>query len=397
MKENEKSLYSRLGVSSQKEDVHDAIRQLDKGLFPEAFCKIVKDVANRNDYCSIFHSDGAGTKASLAYMYYKETGNVSVFKGLAQDASVMNIDDIICVGALDGLYLSNTLGRNSRFISGKIISVIIKEYEEFCKRLTSLGIDITFCGGETADLPDLVKTLVVDASVFATMKKNEVIDTTQIQPSDVIIGLASEGKASYEESFNSGIGSNGLTLARHGTLSHDYYDKYPECYDQNREDNLSFFGKWKLTDKINKLNLTMGEALLSPTRSYAPLLRDVLKHFRSQIHAIIHATGGGQTKLLNFGKGIKFIKNNMFKIPTIFEIIQESSKTPWKEMYQIFNMGHRMEIICDESITSEIKAIAKKFNIETKIIGHCEKGEQGKRNSLQLSTEFDTFNYEKIH
>jgi len=390
---DEKDIYSQLGVSSKKEDVHKAIQSIDKGLFPGAFCKIVQDVGMRDDYCSIFHSDGAGTKASLAYMYYKETDKISVFRGIVRDALVMNIDDMLCVGATENFYISNNIGRNKRFISGEVISTIIKEYFTYSEKLSEFGLNVVMCGGETADVGDIVKTLLVDASVFTSMKREDIINAENIKAGDVIVGLASDGKASYEDEFNSGIGSNGLTLARHGVLSHAYYKKFTECYDQNLDEQFIFFGNYQLTDKIKGLSLTVGEALLSPTRTYAPLLLDVLKKYREEIHGMIHNTGGGQTKILNFGKGITYLKNNLFKIPKIFEIIKKSSETLWKEMYQVFNMGHRMEICCDESIAKEIIDIAKKYNIESKIIGQCEKSSYKNKNQLEIKSEFGAFNY----
>ncbi len=390
---NKNNLYFKLGVSSKKEDVHEAIKLVDKGLRPGAFCKIVKDIANRKKYCSIFHEDGAGTKSSLAYMYYKETGDLSVFKGIVRDAIVMNIDDILCVGAIGDIFLSNTIARNRKFISGEIIATIINEYEYYSKKLSSLGLNIITCGGETEDIGDLIKTISIFASVFTTMNKEDVIDASNIKHDDVIIGLASFGKSSYEEEYNSGIGSNGLTLARHGTLSHEYYNKYPECFDQNINEKFIFFGKNKLTDPIKEINLTIGKALLSPTRTYAPILLELLKKYGNEIHGIIHNTGGGQTKCANFGIGVKYIKNNFFKIPKIFEIIQQSSETQWKEMYQVFNMGHRMELYCDESMAREISNIAKKFKIDSRIIGQCEKSSFKNKNELEIKSEFGTFNY----
>ena len=388
------NLYSKLGVSSKKEEVHEAIKSVDKGLFPGAFCKIVEDIAGRNDYCSIFHADGAGTKASLAYMYYKETKDISVFKGIVRDAIVMNIDDFLCVGATGDIFFSNNIGRNNKFIKGDVVGTIIKEYHDYSKKLTSLGLNVKMCGGETADIGDLVKTLVVDASAFTTMKKKDVIDASNIRKDDVIVGLSSFGKASYEEEYNSGIGSNGLTLARHGTISHEYYAKYPECFDEKIEEKYVFFGKHKLTEKLDNINLTVGKALLSPTRTYAPVIIDILKNYREEIRGIIHNTGGGQTKILNFGREIHYNKNDLFKVPAIFEIIQESSRTKWKEMFNVFNMGHRMELICNESIASEIIKSAQKFNIDAKIIGHCEKSPIKGKNILEIESEFGTFNYE---
>ncbi|MFX1366269.1 MAG: AIR synthase related protein [Promethearchaeota archaeon] len=388
------NIYKKLGVSSKKEDVHLAIESINKGLFPGAFCKIVKDIAGDKDYCSVFHEDGAGTKSSLAYMYYKETGDIGAFKGIVQDAIVMNIDDVLCIGATGDLFLSNTITRNANIISGEIISTIIKEYESFSKKFSEFGLNIITCGGETEDIGDLVKTISIFASVFSRLKRKDVIDASNIKSTDIIIGLASSGKASYEDEFNSGIGSNGLTLARHGILSHEYYKKYPECYDQNLDENLVFFGKYKLTDLIDEANLTIGKALLSPTRTYAPVIKDILKDYRNEIHAIIHNTGGGQTKILKFGKGIKYVKNNLFSIPNIFKLIQSSSATQWKEMYSVFNMGHRIEILCDESFSSEIIKIAKKYNIDSKIIGYCEKSPIKGKNILYLKSEVGSFTYD---
>jgi len=388
------NLYKKLGVSSKKEDVHNALKSIDKGLFPGAFCKIIEDINDRDDFCSVFHADGAGTKASLAYMYYKETGDISIFKGIVRDAMVMNLDDFLCIGATGNIYFSNNLGRNSQFVKGDVIETIIKEYYNYSEKLTSLGIKIKMCGGETADIGDIVKTLVVDASAFTSMKKDEVIDASNIKTNDIIIGLASYGKTSYEDEYNSGIGSNGLTLARHGILSHKYYEKYPECYDQNLDEKFVFFGKYDLTDMIDELNLTIGKALLSPTRTYAPVIKDILKEHRKEIHGIIHNTGGGQTKILKFGKGIKYVKNNLFMIPKIFKLIQRSSETQWKEMFSVFNMGHRMELLCDESLAPEIMKIAKKYKIDSKIIGYCEPSPIKGKNALDLKSEVGSFTYD---
>ncbi|TFF97220.1 MAG: phosphoribosylformylglycinamidine cyclo-ligase [Promethearchaeota archaeon] len=393
MDDNNDNLYSKLGVSHKKEDVHKAVEGLEKGLLPGAFNKISPDICSRKDYCSIFHADGAGTKAGLAYMYYKETGDINVFKGIVQDAVVMNIDDILCSGATGPFFISNTIGRNGKLISGDIISILINEYSRFCNFLTSLGFRTIMSGGETADIGDLVKTLVVDANVFTTMKIADVIDTNDISKKDVIIGLASFGKCQYEEKYNSGIGSNGLTLARHGTLSHTYYDKYPECYDDNQEEDMVFFGKHSLKEKIPELNLTIGEALLSPTRTYAPLILDILDKYHDKIHGIIHNTGGGQSKVLNFGKGMKYVKNSLFDLPPIFKIIKESSKTSWEEMYQVFNMGHRMELYCSETIADDIINIAKKYGIYAKIIGFCEQSPNKNKNVLEIHSEFGDYTY----
>ncbi|MGV9173916.1 MAG: AIR synthase related protein, partial [Promethearchaeia archaeon] len=320
MSKKKENLYGKLGVSSQKEDVHEAIKDIDQGLFSGAFCKIVKDVRHRDEYCSVFHSDGAGTKTSLAYMYYKETEDISVFKGIVQDAMVMNIDDILCVGATGPIFFSNNIGRNSHFINGNVINTIIKGYHEFAEKISDLGLEIIMCGGETADVGDLVKTLIVDASAFTTLNRKEVINADKINESDVIVGLASFGQTSYEDAYNSGIGSNGLTLARHGTLNHSYYKKFPECYDKNLDPELVFFGKHKLTDSISNYELDIGHALLSPTRTYTPVLLEILKNFQDKIHGIIHNTGGGQTKCLKFGKGIQYIKHSLFHVPKIFRI-----------------------------------------------------------------------------
>jgi phosphoribosylformylglycinamidine cyclo-ligase len=307
----------------------------------------------------------------------------------------MNIDDMLCVGATGNYFISNNIGRNSRYVSGEIINTIIKEYYNYSKKLSEYGLNTFVCGGETADVGDIVKTLLVDASVFSTMKRKDVINASNIKNRDVIIGFACDGKASYEDDFNSGIGSNGLTLARHGLLSHIYYEKYPECYDQTLGEQLIFFGNYQLTDEIQGLSVNIGKALLSPTRTYSPLLLEVLKHYRRDIHGIIHNTGGGQTKILNYGNGIRYLKNNLFRLPKIFEIIQKSSETHWKEMYQVFNMGHRMELYCDESIAKDIIGIAKSFNIESKIIGQCEKSLSKKKNTLEIKSEFGSFEYEQ--
>ena len=390
---DDQDIYSQLGVSSKKNEVHEAIKSLDKGIFPGAFCKIMNDTEERSSHCSVFHSDGAGTKSSLAYMYYKETNDIDIFRGIVKDAVVMNIDDILCVGATGNFFLSNNIGRNSNLISGDIISVIIGEYDNFCKKLTNLGLNIVLSGGETADVGDIVKTILVDASVFTTMKRDDVVNAESISKGDVILGLASFGQATYEEEYNSGIGSNGLTLARHGVLNHEYYHKYPECYDHNIDEKLLFYGKYKLSDSIKQLNQNIGKALLSPTRTYAPIILEVLKDYRTSIHGIIHNTGGGQTKVLNFGRSIKYIKNNLFKIPKIFEIIQKSSETSWKEMYQVFNMGHRIEFFTDEETANNIIKIAKKYNVKAKIIGFCEKATSKSENHLQINCEFGSFNY----
>jgi phosphoribosylformylglycinamidine cyclo-ligase len=328
-------------------------------------------------------------------MYYKETSDLSVFRGIVRDAMTMNIDDMLCVGATNPIFFSNNIGRNNHYISGKIISEIIHEYHNYSKQLTNFGLPIIMTGGETADVGDLVKTLIVDASAFTTMKRSDVINANNIHKDDVIVGLASFGKAIYEEEYNSGIGSNGLTLARHGTLSHKYYHTYPECFDHKLDEELIFFGNHMLTDEIKEINLTMGKALLSPTRTYAPILIEILKDFRKDIDGIIHNTGGGQTKALNFGENIKYHKNNLFSLAKIFQIIQKSSETQWKEMFEVFNMGHRLEIYCKESIAKEIIRISKKFDVPAKIIGYCEQSSKADKNELIIETEFGKFKYEK--
>jgi phosphoribosylformylglycinamidine cyclo-ligase len=392
---DDRDIYSQLGVSSRKNEVHEAIKTLNKGLFPGAFCKIVRDIANRSSHCSIFHSDGAGTKSSLAYMYFKETNDIDIFRGIVRDAIIMNIDDVLCVGATGDFFISNNIGRNGKIITGDIISVIIDEYDKFCKKLTTFGVNSILCGGETADVGDIVKTILVDASVFTSMRRDRVINAENISKGDVIVGLASFGQASYEEEYNSGIGSNGLTLARHGVLNHEYYNQFPECYDHNIDEELLFYGNYKLTDSLKELNQTIGKALLSPTRTYSPIVLEVLKKYGSSVHGIIHNTGGGQTKVLNFGRAIKYIKNNLFKIPKIFEIISKSSETSWKEMYQVFNMGHRMEFFTDEETAKGIINIAKKYQVKAKIIGFCELAPSKSKNYLEINSEFGSFNYIK--
>ena len=393
MDDKEPSIYSKLGVSAEKKELHQAIKDIDKGLYPGAFCKIVDDIAGREDYCSIFHSDSAGTKANLAYLYYKDTGDISVFKDIIKDAIVMNIDDLLCVGAKEKIILSNTIGRNKKLITGEILSILINEIEHFSRKLTKFGLPITTCGGETEDIGDIIKTLVVGVTVFTTIRKKDVIDASNIQHNDYIVGLASYGKCNYEEEYNSGIGSNGLTLARHGTLSHDYYNKYPECYDKNLDEKNIFFGNRKITEKVEELPISIGKALLSPTRTYTPIIIEILNKFEEKIHGIIHNTGGGQTKCLNFGKSIKYIKDDLFEVPPIFKIIQDSSKTSWKEMFQVFNMGHRMELMTDKDIAEKIIKISKKFGVNAKIIGHCEKAKE--RNNLEIVSPYGDFHYEK--
>jgi phosphoribosylformylglycinamidine cyclo-ligase len=387
--------YDALGVSHQKEDVHKALKNVNKGLFPSAFCKIIEDVAGNPEYCSVFHADGAGTKSALAYMMYKETGDLKYFQGIVQDSVVMNLDDILCVGAIDYLLLSNTIGRNKKLIPAEVIATLINAYETIIEKFRDFGLPIFTCGGETADVGDLVRTLIVDSTIIARMKRANVIAPKNIQNNDVIVGLSSSGKATYEDlPYNSGIGSNGLTLARHGVLSHDYYKKYPECFSPEIDEKWVFFGKYSLLDKLPTTPLSIGEAILSPTRTYTPILLDIFKEKQGDIHAIYHNTGGGQSKCLKFGSNNHYIKDNMFHTPPFFKAIQESSGTPWKEMYQVFNMGHRMEIICPEGFAKDviIKA-SKKYNVDAQIIGTIEKTPDSKQNTLTIKDSNGTFNF----
>jgi phosphoribosylformylglycinamidine cyclo-ligase len=385
------SRYSKRGVSSQKEDVHSAVKNLDKGLYPRAFCKIVSDLLGGDpNYCNIMHADGAGTKSSLAYVYWKETGDMSVWKGIAQDAIVMNLDDLLCVGAYDNILLSSTIGRNRNLIPGEVISAIINGTEEVLEWLRNLGIGIHSTGGETADVGDLVRTIIVDSTVTARMKRSEVISNHKIKAGDVIVGLASYGQTTYESEYNSGIGSNGLTSARHDVFGKYLGKKYPESYDNSLPDNLFYTGKLKLTDSVKGSNLNAGKLLLSPTRTYAPVVKKILETMRSEIHSMVHCSGGGQTKILYFIDNLHVIKDNLFPLPPLFRIIQEQSGTSWKEMYQVFNMGHRFEIYTDQKNANTIIDIAKEFNLEAKVIGHCE---QAASRLLTITSEFGTFKY----
>ena len=385
------SKYSRRGVSSQKEDVHSAIKNLDKGLYPKAFCKIVPDLLGGDPgYCNVMHADGAGTKSSLAYIYWKETGDMSVWKGIAQDAIVMNTDDLLCVGVYDNMLLSSTIGRNKNLIPGEVISAVINGTEEVLEELRSLGTGIWSTGGETADLGDLVRTIVVDSTVVARMKRSDVISNHNIRAGDVIIGLASYGQTTYEKEYNSGIGSNGLTSARHDVFSSYLASKYPESFDTGLPYNLIYSGKLKLTDKIEGLDTDAGKLVLSPTRTYAPVVRKIIETMRHGIHGMIHCSGGGQTKVLNFVDDLHIIKDNMFPVPPLFKIIQGESDTPWNEMYRVFNMGHRFEIYTDERNAGEIISIADGFKLEARIIGHCEAS--GKK-MLTITSENGNFVY----
>lgn len=385
------SKYSKRGVSSQKEDVHAAIRNIDKGLFPRAFCKIVPDYLGGDpEYCNIMHADGAGTKSSLAYVYWKETGDISVWKGIAQDSVVMNLDDLICVGAYQNILLSSTIGRNKNFIPGEVISAIINGTEEVLNELRCLGVGITSTGGETADIGDLVRTVVVDSTVVARMKRSEVISNHNIKAGDVIVGLASYGQTTYESQYNTGMGSNGLTSARHDVFAHYLAAKYPESLDTMLPYELIYSGKLRLTDSIQELNMTAGRMILSPTRTYAPVIREVVTKFRQQIHGMIHCSGGGQTKILHFVDDLHVVKDNLFPLPPLFRIIQEQSGTGWKEMYQVFNMGHRFEIYTDENTAGKIIALAADFNLDARIVGRCEASDSKK---LTISSAYGVFTY----
>jgi len=383
--------YNLRGVSASKEDVHAAIQNIDKGLFPNAFCKVVPDfLGNDPDFCTIMHADGAGTKSSLAYAYWKESGDVSVWSGIAQDAIVMNIDDLLCVGATDNILLSSTIGRNKNLIPGEVISAIINGTEDFLEKLRSFGIEIYSTGGETADVGDLVRTIIVDSTVVARMKRADVIDNANIQDGDVIVGLASFGRANYEDEYNGGMGSNGLTSARHDVFNKSIAEKYPETYDQQIADELIYSGKLNLTDPTEVEGVDAGKLVLSPTRTYAPIIYKILENFRNQIHGMVHCSGGAQTKVLNFVDGLHVIKDNMFDIPSLFRLIKEQSGTSWQEMYKVFNMGHRMELYVPQGIANELIEISESFNVEAKIIGHCTKATE---NKLTIQTEFGIFEY----
>lgn len=379
------------GVSSSKEDVHNAIKNIDKGLFPNAFCKVVPDILGGDpEYCNIMHADGAGTKSSLAYLYWKETGDISVWKGIAQDAIIMNTDDLLCVGALDKILVSSTIGRNKNCIPGEVLAAIINGTEEILEMLRSHGVDLHSTGGETADVGDLVRTIIVDSTVTARMKRSEVI-STNIQPGDVIVGFSSFGQSSYEKEYNGGMGSNGLTSARHDVFSSVLAAKYPESFDPAVPQHLVYSGKYKLTDRFEDLPVNVGKLVLSPTRTYAPLIKSILKEFRSKINGMIHCSGGGQTKVLHFVKDVHITKDNLFDTPPLFRLIQQESSTDWREMYKVFNMGHRMEIYIEEQYASELIAISKSFNIDAQIIGRVE-ANKGKK--LTIKSNNGNFTYE---
>jgi phosphoribosylformylglycinamidine cyclo-ligase len=387
---NSSSRYMARGVSSSKEDVHKALKGLDKGLFPNAFCKVIPDLLSHDpEYCLVMHADGAGTKSSLAYLYWKETGDLSVWKGIAQDAIVMNLDDLLCVGITENIVMSSTIGRNKLNIPGEVISAIINGTEEILSELRDLGISIYSSGGETADVGDLVRTIIVDSTVTARVKRSDIIENS-ISPGDVIVGFSSSGQATYETTYNGGMGSNGLTSARHDLFAHYLAEKYPEGFDPQVPGELVYSGSYSLTDKIEKLGIDAGKLVLSPTRTYAPVVASILKHHRSSIHGMIHCSGGAQTKVLHFTENVHIVKDRLFEIPPLFRIIQEESGTDWKEMYQVFNMGHRFEIYTDEKAAEEMIGISSAFNIEAKVIGHVEKSDQKK---LTIKTEKGVYTY----
>ena len=383
--------YNLRGVSASKEDVHEAIKNVDKGLFPNAFCKIVPDLlASSEEHCVVMHADGAGTKSALAYMYWKETGDLSVWKGIAQDAIVMNLDDLLCVGSVDNILLSSTIGRNKNLIPGEVIKELIEGTELFLAHMREHGVGIYSTGGETADVGDLVRTIIVDSTVTARLKRSEVIDNANIADGDVIVGMESFGQATYETEYNGGMGSNGLTSARHDVFSKYLADKYPESFDHSVPDDLVYSGGMKLTDATSVDGVDAGKMVLSPTRTYAPVIQKVLASLRDKIHGMVHCSGGAQTKVLHFVDNLHIVKDNMFDVPPLFKMIQEQSKTPWQEMYKVFNMGHRMEVYTDAETANEVIAVSKSFGIDAKIIGHCHASE-GK--SLTIKSEFGEFNY----
>ncbi len=383
--------YSQRGVSASKEDVHNAIENIDKGLFAKTFCKIVPDyLTGSKEHCIVMHADGAGTKSSLAYMYWKETGDLSVWKGIAQDALIMNIDDLLCVGVTDNIMLSSTIGRNKNLIPLEVISAIINGTEELIEELRDTGVNIYSTGGETADVGDLVRTIIVDSTVMAIIKRADVIDNAHIQDGDVIVGLASYGRASYEKQYNSGMGSNGLTSARHDVFAKYLAEKYPESFDASIPKELVYSGDIKLTDSVEGTPIDAGKLVLSPTRTYAPIIKKILDTHRKDIHGMIHCSGGAQTKVLHFVEGLHIIKDDMFDLPPLFKLIQSQSQTDWKEMYQVFNMGHRMEIYVKPELAQDIIGISHKFGVEAKVIGRCHKY---KENRLTIQSPYGEFVY----
>jgi phosphoribosylformylglycinamidine cyclo-ligase len=382
--------YNARGVSADKEDVHEAIKNVDKGLFPKAFCKIVPDnLSGDEEYCIVMHADGAGTKSALAYMYWKETGDISVWKGIAQDALIMNIDDLLCVGAVDNILVSSTIGRNKNLVPGEVISAIIRGTEELLEELTQYGLNISSTGGETADVGDLVRTIIVDSTVVARIKRSEVISNDTIVPGDVIVGLSSSGMATYEKQYNGGMGSNGLTSARHDVFSKVLMSRYPESFDPAVPEELVYSGSKGLTDKIDGVDLDAGKLVLSPTRTYAPIIASILKEHRANIHGMVHCSGGAQTKILHFIDSGHVIKDNLFPTPPLFKLIQQESNTGWKEMYNVFNMGHRMELYVPEELAADIITISESFGVDAQIVGRVEKGEK----MLSIRSEYGEFIY----
>ncbi len=379
------------GVSAMKEDVHNAIKNIDKGLFPQAFCKIIPDILGGDpDYCNIMHADGAGTKSSLAYLYWKETGDVSVWKGIAQDALIMNTDDLLCVGAVDNILVSSTIGRNKMLIPGEVISAIINGTDELLQQMRGMGVGIYATGGETADVGDLVRTIIVDSTVTCRMKRSDVIDNANIRPGDVIVGLSSCGQATYEKEYNGGMGSNGLTSARHDVFAKYLAEKYPESYDHAVPEELVYSGNFRLEDEVDGAPVNAGKLVLSPTRTYAPVVKRLLDELRPRIHGMVHCTGGAQTKVLHFvGENCRVIKDNMFPVPPLFRAIQQQSQTDWQEMYKVFNMGHRLEVYLSPEDADKVIEISKSFNIDAQIVGCIEDGKR----SLTIQSEFGTFNY----
>lgn len=384
--------YAMRGVSAQKEDVHNAIKNIDKGLFPNAFCKIVPDhLTNDEEYCLIMHADGAGTKSSLAYLYWKETGDLSVWKGIAQDALIMNIDDLLCVGATDNIMLSSTIGRNKNLVPGEVISAIINGTEELINDLKEFGVTIHSTGGETADVGDVVRTIIVDSTVTARMKRSDVIDNANIKAGDVIVGLESFGQASYEKEYNGGMGSNGLTSARHDVFAHYLAENYPESFDPSVPKELIYSGGKKLTDEVEGSPINAGKLVLSPTRTYAPIIKAILAKYNAEnIHGMVHCSGGAQTKVLHFVDNVHVIKDNLFDVPPLFQLIQEQSQTGWREMYQVFNCGHRMELYVNAEIAGEIIALSKSFNVNAQIVGRVEASTEKK---LTIESKYGTFEY----
>lgn len=386
-----KEKYNLRGVSASKEDVHNAIKNIDKGLFPKAFCKVVEDsLTGDEDYCMVMHADGAGTKSSLAYMYWKETGDISVWKGIAIDAIVMNLDDLLCVGITDNILLSSTIGRNKNLVPGEVISAIINGTEEFLQELRDMGIGIYSTGGETADVGDLVRTIIVDSTVVARAKREDIISNHNIKPGNVIVGLASFGKANYETNYNGGMGSNGLTSARHDVFSKSLAKKYPESYDNSLSDEVVYCGNMELTSKTKVEGVDAGKLVLSPTRTYAPIIKKVLDKYRKKINGIVHCSGGAQTKVLHFVDNVHIIKDNLFPIPPLFEMIQEQSQTTWQEMYKVFNMGHRMEIYTDNETAQEIIKISQSFGVDAQIIGRVE---ESQTKTLTIKSPYGEFKY----